>query len=547
MGAAFVMLKYDGKTIGTVFAEAVAKFSEKPFLMVPSDSGRGYAADGWQASFRDVGSQVDALAAGLQRAGFGAGDRMAVLLENRPEMLILKLALAQCGVSWVPVNPDYRPTEIAYLLEDSRSAIAVVVPERRAQMDEAVQLCDLDVAVVVWDGGGLPDWPQVVGAVGGVEVGPQSEASLLYTSGTTGRPKGCIISHEYELMMGARYASLGGAAQIGESGTERIYNPLPLFHVNAGIVLFYGMLLSGNAQVIPERFSRTRFWREVCETGATGVHYLGVVIPVLMNEPAGAHDREHSVRWAFGAGVEPSLHGPFEERFGFPLVEVWGMTEMCRVLAASQEPRLVETRAMGRPFAGLEVRVVDQEDRDVPFGTPGEMVVRHSAETPRKGAFSGYLNQERATEEAWRGGWFHTGDTVTQDASGMLFFVDRKKNIIRRSGENIAAAEVEAALQGDARVAQVAVIAVADEMRDEEVMACIVAKAGSGGDALASALFDVCYAQLAYYKAPGWIVFVDQLPVTGTQKVLKHMIFGDGVDPREHAGAIDLRARKVRG
>jgi crotonobetaine/carnitine-CoA ligase len=130
----------------------------------------------------------------------------------------------------------------------------------------------------------------------------------------------------------------------------------------------------------------------------------------------------------------------------------------------------------------------------------------------------------------------------------MLTFVDRKKNIIRRSGENIAAAEVEAVLQGDARVAQVAVIAIGDEMRDEEVMACIVPapSAGPGDAALAAALFDVCHAALAYYKAPGWVVFVEELPVTGTQKVLKHMIFGDGVDPRRLAVAHDLRARKVR-
>ena len=277
---------------------------------------------------------------------------MAVLLENWPEMLILKLALARCGVSWVPINADYRPAEIAYLLDDSRSAVAVVVPERLGQMREATRLCKHDVAVVVWDGCGLPEWPRVREAVGGIDIGPQSEASLLYTSGTTGRPKGCIVSHEYELMMGARYASLGGVAQIGESGTERVYNPLPLFHVNAGIVLFYGMLLSGNAQIIPERFSRTRFWREVRETGATVIHYLGVVIPVLMNEPAGAQDRDHGVRWGFGAGVEPSLHGAFEARFGFPLVEVWGMTEMCRVLAASREPRLIETRGDGAAFCG---------------------------------------------------------------------------------------------------------------------------------------------------------------------------------------------------
>ncbi len=351
------------------------------------------------------------------------------------------------------------------------------------------------------------------------------------------------MGHEYELMMGAWYGARGGRFALQEGG-ERVYNPLPLFHVNAGIAEFYGMLLSGNCMIIPERFSRRRWWPEIRESRATGCHYLGVIIPVLMNEPSSWQDRDHTLRWGFGAGVEPTLHGPFEERFGFPLIEGWGMTEMCRILVDSHEPRQVGTRAMGRPEPGLEVRVVDEGDDDVAPGEAGEMIVRHSAQTPRKGAFSGYLNQPAATEEGWRGEWWHTGDTVRQDASGMLFFVDRKKNIIRRSGENIAAAEIEAVLQAHRDVAQVAVMAVEDDMRDEEVLACIVARELEGDAPLAQALFAACYDQLAYYKAPGWIVFVDELPVTGTQKVLKHKIFGDGVDPRRVPNAHDLRALK---
>ena len=345
--------------------------------------------------------------------------------------------------------------------------------------------------------------------------------------------------------MGVWYASLGGRVTL-EEGRERVYCPLPLFHVNAGIILFFGMLMSGNCQIVPERFSRTNWWDEIRETQATGMHYLGVVVPVLMNEPPDDTDREHRLKWGLGAGVEPSLHAAFEERFGLPLIEVWGMTEMCRILADCHEPRQIDTRAMGRPRPGLEVRVVDADDNTVPTRRAGEMVVRHSAETPRKGAFSGYLNQPEATQEAWRGGWFHTGDTVRQDETGMLYFVDRKKNIIRRSGENIAAAEVEACLQAHDNVAQVAVLAIADEMRDEEVLACVVVARCSADAALARRLFDLCYGQLAYYKAPGWVVFVDALPVTGTQKVLKHMIFGEGQDPRTLPDAHDFRALKKR-
>jgi crotonobetaine/carnitine-CoA ligase len=190
---------------------------------------------------------------------------------------------------------------------------------------------------------------------------------------------------------------------------------------------------------------------------------------------------------------------------------------------------------------------VDANDREVPRATEGELVVRCAGPDPRRGFFSGYLKNAEATEEAWRGGWFHTGDVVRQAEDGMLYFVDRKKNIIRRSGENIAAAEVEAALQAHEAVAQVAVLAVPDEIREEEVMACVVPMAGVAADAtLAQRLFDWCMGKLAYFKAPGWILFVPSLPTTGTQKVQKAQIFPLGEDPRRRPGAIDLRAGKKR-
>ncbi|MFT7575960.1 MAG: acyl-CoA synthetase (AMP-forming)/AMP-acid ligase II [Limisphaerales bacterium] len=534
-------------TIGGAFDRVAGTFANHDFMVVPKDVGRRYYSGGFTHTFYSASSVVDDLTVALRGKGYGHGHRIAVLLENRPEMLLLKLACNKLGVSWVPLNPDYRTAEMAYVLRDSDAVLVVTVASHEDTVRAAVDEAGIAAQMALWgDDAGLTDLPMAVALapIGGA-VDAQSEASLLYTSGTTGQPKGCIMSHEYELMMGAWYASRGGLFTL-QTGAERVYNPLPLFHVNAGIVQFYGLMLSGNCMVIPERFSRTRWWSEIRETGSTGCHYLGVVIPVLMNELVSDADRDHPLRWGFGAGVEPTLHRSFEERFGFPLIEVWGMTEMCRVLVACEEPRHIGSRAMGRPQVGLDVRVVDEADQDVDVGEPGEMVVRHSAEAPRKGAFSGYLNQEKATEEGWRGGWWHTGDTVRQDASGMLYFVDRKKNIIRRSGENIAAAEVEAVLQAHEAVAQVAVMAVEDEMRDEEVLACVVSSSGANDAELALTLFEECYAQLTYYKAPGWIVFIEKLPVTGTQKVLKHKIFGEDVDPRQLPQAHDFRDRKKR-
>ena len=290
-----------------------------------------------------------------------------------------------------------------------------------------------------------------------------------------------MLSHGYEVAVGAWYASLGGAAAL-RTAADRIYNPLPLYHANAGVVSLMGAILTGNCQIQPDRFHAQRWWREVAETGATIVHYLGVIAPVLLKLPPGEHERRHKVRFGIGAGIEPELHAAFETRFGFPMIELWGMTEMVRVLGDTVEPRQVGTRAFGCARPGVDVRVVDDEGRDVPGEMPGELLVRHSAATPRRGCFSGYLKDEAATEAAWQGGWFHTGDVVWRGSDGMLHFVERKKNIIRRSGENIAAAEIEAVLLTHPDVQQAAVMAVKDELARRGGAGLRGAEARAGGE-----------------------------------------------------------------
>jgi crotonobetaine/carnitine-CoA ligase len=319
------------------------------------------------------------------------------------------------------------------------------------------------------------------------------------------------------------------------------------------------MVLTGNCQIQTDRFQPTRWWLEVRESKATIIHYLGVVIPMLLNQPASDADTNHQVRFGFGAGVEPQLHAVFEQRFGFPLLELWGMTEIVRALVDNMAPRQVGTRAFGRAVPGLEARVVDDADHPVPDEMPGELVVRHSEVTPRKDFFSCYLDDEQATEAAWRGGWFHTGDIVRRDQTGMLHFVDRRKHIIRRSGENIAAAEIEALLLTHPLVQQVAVLPVKDEVREQEVLACIVLKDASAVASIAGQpsypsnlkdagqqLFNYCLTNLAYYKAPGWIWFTDQIPTTQTQKIQKHLIFPADIDPRTLTGMMDMRLLKKR-
>ena len=533
-------------TIGNTFLQCAEAFGDNAFLAVPSNSARSYHPGGHELSYAAAARQVRALIQHYASAGYGLGQRIALLLDNRPEHLLHKLAMNALGICCVPLSSDHRPREMAFVLQHAKVDLVVVADELLALLRAAVEASAHAPQVVRFEGFER-ELPAARQAATTATPTADTPASVLYTSGTTGRPKGCVLTHRYELEAGRWYASAGGLATFGDGG-DRLYNPLPLFHVNASIFSFYCVMLRGNCQVQTDRFSPTRWWTEVHDSRATVVHYLGVVVPMLLAQPPSPLDRGHCVRFAIGAGVDPQRHAEFEQRFGFPLLEIWGMTEMVRATFANQRPRQVGTRVFGRAVPGLQVRVVDDLDRDLPDGTPGEMLVRHSAQTPRKDFFSGYLDDPVATELAWRGGWFHTGDIVTRAPDGLLRFVDRRKNIIRRSGENIAAAEVEAVLQAHPWVEQAAVLAVPDELREEEVLACVVLNAAGRAepDAAVQALFAHCHAELAYYKAPGWMWITDHIPTTATQKVQKHQIFDPGTDPRRLPGMTDLRARKKR-
>ena len=534
----------DRTTIAAAFAAAVSAHGDKPFFAVPAGDGRGYLESGFEICYAEAARQVEALTTTYHKAGYGLGHRVATLLENRPDYVLHKLALNSLGVCCVPINPEYRAGEIAYLLEHSEPEFVLGLAPRRQHLVEALAESRHRPAIVTPEEF-ASTLPKPLRPAEPGQPTPETPASILYTSGTTGRPKGCVLSHGYEVASGARYASLGGVATL-RPGRDRIYNPLPLYHANAGVFSLMAAILTGNCQIQPDRFRPQRWWHEIAETRATVVHYLGIIVPLLLGQDPSDAERAHQVRFAMGAGVEPELHTAAEQRFGFPLIELWGMTEMVRVLGDNVEPRQVGTRAFGRAIDGVEARVVDDDGRDVGDPHPGELVIRHSAATPRRGFFSGYLKDEAATELAWRDGWFHTGDTVWRGPDGMLHFVDRKKNIIRRSGENIAAAEVEALLLTHPEVQQVAVMAVKDELREEEVLACIVLRHAAPGKETAEALLQFCLQRMAYYKAPGWIHFTREIPTTGTQKIQKHAIYPKGTDPRSLAEVLDLRTLKRR-
>jgi len=391
---------------------------------------------------------------------------------------------------------------------------------------------------------------QVPAPRAGQAVGLASECALLYTSGTTGRPKGCRLSNDYFLRAGRWYAQLGGVCQV-RPHAERIITPLPLNHVNAMAFSTMVVWTAGGCLVQLDRFHPGSWWDSVRESGATLLHYLGVMPAMLLSAPASEADRQHGVRWAFGAGVDRRNHAAFEQRFAVPLVEAWAMTETgaAACIMANHEPRQVGTHCFGKPASFVQVRLVDDAGQDVTVGEPGELWVRSSGPDPRAGFFSGYLKDEATTEEAWAGDWFHTGDVVRADEQGLLYFVDRRKNVIRRSGENISALEVESVLNQHPAVKTAAVAATPDALRGDEVLVCIVPREPVTPEArlaIAHSLVDHALQRLAYYKAPGYVAFVDALPLTVSQKIQRGQLKELALSLPGQAHCIDTRSLKKR-
>jgi acyl-CoA synthetase (AMP-forming)/AMP-acid ligase II len=481
-------------TVYSAFERTAAAHGGKPFLEFPAHRTRYTYAEAHQ--------RIADIAARYRTRGYRRGHRVALQLENRPEFPLHFLALNSLGVSVVPLNPDYRAAELEYVLDHSEASALV----------NAQTLEDLPRPRQAADAG---------------------ECALLYTSGTTGKPKGCLLSDFYFLNVGQRYLDEGGLCAV-RHGKERLITPLPFFHMNALAVSTTAMILSAGCVVQLDRFHPKTWWRHVVDSGATIVHYLGVMPAILMNLPE--TPKHHHVRFGYGANANPKDHAAFEARFGFPLIEAWAMTETGggALVAASREPRHIGTRCIGVPRDDLNVKIEES----------GELLVRSAGPDPRRGFFSGYLKDEKATAEAWCDGWFHTGDAVRRGPDGALHFVDRLKNIIRRAGENIAALEVEAAMAGHPAIAQVAVIAVPDAVRDEEVMACIVlTEKRLLSRETALSIQDWCLERLAYFKAPGHVAFLDSLPTTATNKVQKAKLADFAV---KAADSFDLRDRKKR-
>jgi carnitine-CoA ligase len=445
------------------------------------------------AEERTVAEMRDAAArraGGLASAGIGPGDRVAVISENRLEVLELWLGCAWVGAVLVPINTALKGTQLEHVLSDADAKLVV-------REDEL---------------GGLP----VGDSVEPRAVQPGDPAAILYTSGTTGPSKGVICPQEQWYW----WALLTGEV-LGIGTDDVLYTNLPLFHTNA-LNTFCQALLAGATFALGPRFSASRFWARCAEAEGTVTYLLGPMVSILLRQAPSPGDRRHRIRIALAPATGAELHEPFRERFGVELIDGWGSTETNIVLSNTHHDNRPGT--LGRVLEPFEARVVDEENSDVPDGTPGELVVR--SREPHAFA-TGYFGSEEATAEAWRDGWFHTGDRVVRDPDGPFRFVDRIKDVIRRRGENISAFEVEQALQSHPDVAAAAVIPVPAELGEDEVMACVVPREGATFKPAELVAFSA--ERLASFAVPRYVELVRELPLTPSGKVEKYKLRERGV------------------
>lgn len=529
------------ESIHAAFERTRRQFATHPFLHLPASSAGGPLS----LTYEEAGLKVSELADRYHRAGYGRGHHIALLLESRAEFYLHWLAVNAIGATLLPIAAELVDDELAWLLQHGEADLVVCLPKHLAAVQHASRHgAATQVPAAGSEHSPLPAArePRSGGAAGGA-------AAIVFTSGSTGTPKGCLLSNAYFLAFGGWYRDLGGRCRL-RAGCERIITPLPPNHVNALAFSSMGAIMTGGCIVQIERFRPAQWWLQAKETGATVMHYLGVMPGMLLKLSEDPLERQHSLRFGIGGGVRVADHARFEERFGVPLIEAWAMTETggAGTIATESGPRHVGTGCIGRPSpAYSEAMVVDERDEPVQPGATGELVIRATGSDPRRGFFSGYYRNPEATEAAWRGGWLHSGDLVRQDDEGCLFFVGRRKQIIRRSGENISAAEVESLLASCGNVLQAAVVPVPDEIREEEVFACLVPDAGlAPTQESAEDLLKQMAAHISYFKLPGYIAFVRELPTTATQKLrygaiielARSLLSGGG------AGVFDLRKAK---
>ncbi len=479
----------------------------------PARSLMRFPATGESVTYADFHGRSDALAAGLVALGVDRGDRVAVMLPNRLDFPVAWIGIVKAGGVMVPVNVFYQAADAAYLLQNSGATILVTDTDHLALARDMQATCESLAHIISVDGpaDGALDLAAVLAGGEGRDlrpVYPEQASNLQYTSGTTGHPKGCVLSNFYWVRLARMIAA--GPPDLGPD--DVLLTAQPFYYMDPQWNLALALLVGGELVVL-DRFHPSTFWQDVRSHGVTFFYCLGMMPMALYNMPPEPADRDNRVRGIACSAIPARLHAELEERWGTPWYEAFGMTETGGdVRVFEREEELLGTACIGRPYPDRELRVADADGNPVPRGGTGELLVRGP------GMMDGYFRNREATARAFDGGWFHTGDVVRQDEAGRVFYIGRTKDMIRRSGENIAAAEVEAVLTRHPQVAEAACVPVPDELRGEEVKVYVVP---AGGRPDPAELREWLSGQLAYFKVPRYWTFVDQLPKTPSERVAK--------------------------
>jgi len=462
-------------------------------------------------TYAEFDAHTDALAAGMAQLGIGAGDVVAVLLPNCLEFLEAWWAILKAGGVLCPVNPAYTGPEARYVVGHSEAVAVVtdaggasaIVPERGA-------LADLRHVISIDEGGDLSLGELVAEAtVPSPQRRPDDLAAILYTSGTTGKPKGAMLTHRNQLVNATM-----GAELLPLSAGERVGLMLPLFHANAQVVTCLIPMMIGCEIVIWERFSASAFWRTVEQLRPVSISAVPTILAAVLNAP-GAPTGESSLRYVIcgAAPLSVELLEAFQQRFGIRVLEGYGLTETTCI--SSINPFYGDRKAgsIGLPIRGQQMRIAAPDGSQTPDGELGEIAIKGP------NVMAGYLKNPEATAETIRDGWLYTGDVGYCDPDGYFFIVDRSKDMIIRGGENIYPREIEEVLYAHEAVFECAVIGVPDSVRGEEVLAVVAPKPGVTLNL--EELAEFAATRLARYKRPREFELYDVLPKTATGKINK--------------------------
>ncbi len=479
--------------------------------------------DGDSWSYSALLASVRQLAGGLGAEGVRRGDHVAVWMFDSKEAILTFLAINYLGAVFVPLNTAFKGKVLEHVLNVSDASVMVAHGQLLERLD-GIDPAGVRKLVSVGDSSApgnfeLCDYESLAG--GGAEppeldspIEPWDTQSIIFTSGTTGPSKGVLSSYLHI------FTNAGPETWHFVNGEDRFLINMPIFHIG-GMGVIFVMLARGGSIAVMDGFDTEKFWPFVRESKTTAFFLLGVMTTFLLKQAPAPDDKSHSVRLAFMVPLTETCV-EFHERFGIDVYTIFNMTEISSPIVS--EPNPTKRGTCGKKRDGVDVRLVDENDCEVPLGEIGEMIVR----TDRPwGMNSGYYKNPVATAEAWRNGWFHTGDCFRQDADGYFYFVDRMKDAIRRRGENISSFEVEAEVVAYPAVREAAAYAVPSEVGEDEVMVAVAAVAGEQIDE--RALMEFLGDRMAYFMVPRYLRVLEELPKTPSAKVMKHVLRNEGV------------------